>query len=798
MKKVYKLSLTLLAIICSFLFMQGNTIDTFADDSITLTIDTSNISLNLATTSSTGKFAESTPANISVSTTSTSGYTLSIASSTGSTDLTNTTDNTSKLTSISNNLTNTDFSSSSNTQYNNQWGYKPSQYVTTSGDTHTTHTNTGANAVFKPLPGQAGEILAITEQANQQNSPDTYTISMGARVNNTIPTGSYQSNAFVIMAVANKSTVPCDDTKLCVQFDGNGLTFPETDTQIERFINNVNYDSPTTIISDTKYSHTSNINDAGVQSGDYPNNLATKDVITIPGASELSATITYGTENSWDMLYVFQGEYTGTIGRNMDQASTGWLYKYMGGKNTTTTVTITIPGDTATFGFYSDSGGQYYGYYAVVTALPVRSRTLTSGEYATPAGTNAIFHGWSTAAATPGAGLPSQVEYADESEVKSKMPGNNGEEKVLYAVWQQEQEITFTKDSNVSSIEVLNSDGTTAGTITTSGQSLVLAQGNTYTLKPTHVAGYGTNAITLTSGSGTINGKEYTVGAGVATINITSKQFCAGSTIMQNLTSSTLATLLPSVGSTATVCDIRDGQNYRIGKLKDNKYWMLENLNLAGETALSASDTNVESSYISSFSTSNNLTKSGSTIVLPASSTSGFDTNNYSYVYNSGNKTNCGAEGQNTPCYSYYSWDAATLGSGRSISTDDTDAQQSICPKGWKLPTSRTTSATNWQTTSGFYALAHQYGLDSTTQTYESDNGFYTQAGPGTTPNFLLAGSYYYGSFSNGDSNGSYWSSTSYSSTGNARNLYFDSSRVSVANYSSRRYGFSVRCLASS
>ena len=238
--------------------------------------------------------------------------------------------------------------------------------------------------------------------------------------------------------------------------------------------------------------------------------------------------------------------------------------------------------------------------------------------------------------------------------------------------------------------------------------------------------------------------------------------------------------------------DSRDQQDYTIAKLADGKVWMTKNLNIAGGAALSADDTDVDSSYISSFTTSNNLTKNGDTIVLPASATAGFNSNNYSFVYNTGNNTsNCSSPG----CYSYYSWDAATLGSGRGISTDNTDAQYSICPKGWKLPTSRTTSATNWQTESDFYVLAHQYGLDSTTSTSENDNGFYTQAGPGTVPNFLLAGYYYNGSFNGGGGYGLYWSSTSSSNSNYARYLSFNSSNVNSANNYGRGSGFSVRCL---
>jgi uncharacterized protein (TIGR02145 family) len=288
------------------------------------------------------------------------------------------------------------------------------------------------------------------------------------------------------------------------------------------------------------------------------------------------------------------------------------------------------------------------------------------------------------------------------------------------------------------------------------------------------------------------------MGAGAGALTLTSKSSCVGN--MQDYNVGNIGTLLPNTGDTALLCDSRDSQAYTVGKLADGNYWMTENLNLAGGTALSADNTDVTSAYISSFTTSNNLTKSGSTIVLPASSTSGFNTDNYSYVYNSGNKTNCGAEGQNTPCYSYYSWDAATLGSGRTISTDNTDAPYSICPKGWKLPSTYNGSGTAAEATD-FRALMIGYGGSNSIQTYNSGTTptgatMYSNIGPGTTPNFLLAG-YYRGSFSSGGSDGLYWSSTSTSGTSSARYLYFGSSSVDSANYGYRDYGFSVRCLHS-
>ncbi|MBR3052060.1 InlB B-repeat-containing protein, partial [Candidatus Saccharibacteria bacterium] len=302
---------------------------------------------------------------------------------------------------------------------------------------------------------------------------------------------------------------------------------------------------------------------------------------------------------------------------------------------------------------------------------------------------------------------------------------------------------------------IAGSDTCTGGTIYTAGSTWALNQTSP------------TNTLTL-----------YAMWAVAAPGSCTDASTC-----MQTMTIANCPT------TTTTVTDARDGKSYTVAKLADGKCWMTSNLNIAGGTQLSSDDTDFDSTY--TLPTTNGWTVSDGKLVLPDSST-GFSADNYAYVNNS-NSTTCG---KNSPCYSYYSWDAATLGSGRSISTN-TDAAYSICPKGWRLPTSRTTSATNWQTTSDFYALAHQYGLDSTTSTSESDNGFYTQAGPGTTPNFLLAGYYFGGSFYDGGSYGGYWSATSGSNNTYARNLNFDSSNVYSAGNGYRRNGFGVRCILS-
>ena len=251
--------------------------------------------------------------------------------------------------------------------------------------------------------------------------------------------------------------------------------------------------------------------------------------------------------------------------------------------------------------------------------------------------------------------------------------------------------------------------------------------------------------------------------------------------------------------SITELIDTRDNSVYKVAKLKDGNIWMTENLDIAGGTALSSEDTDFDPSY--TLPTTNGWTVNNNKLILPASALSGFNTLNYAYVYNSGNKENCGASGQNTPCYSYYSWDAATLGSGRNISTNNTDAPYSICPKNWKLPTSRTVNLFDATTfdpilaaESDYYNLAINYGMTSGVWS-ESTNLFYEQAGPNTTPNFLLAGYIVNSSYSaphptSLGSAGYYWASTHLPPM-----FVFHPNLVDTAGANNYYWGLSIRCL---
>ncbi len=340
-------------------------------------------------------------------------------------------------------------------------------------------------------------------------------------------------------------------------------------------------------------------------------------------------------------------------------------------------------------------------------------------------------------------------------------------------------------------------DGTT---YTTSSATPSLTYG-THTISGTYPANYefdnwsSTGSISITSAS-TASTTMTVTGAGTLTLN--AKSSCASS-VSGTMQAFDPTKLCSTAGTSGTLTDSRGGttKSYTVAKLADGKWWMTTNLDLPGGTTVTSADSDVTTDYTLPASATknaddNNLTDTDSTQ---------FSNSSTDYVFNSGNNINCGASEQNTPCGSYYSYLAATAGTGSSVATYN-NASGSICPKGWRLPTITTSNANpqtnnNWKT-GDFYALATAYGANLESNYYDSSSAtsanFYNNAGPGTTSGFLLAGYYDYAKFYYGGSLGRYWSSTA-GSTYYAYNLNFTSSNVESARDSSRRSGFSVRCV---
>ena len=134
----------------------------------------------------------------------------------------------------------------------------------------------------------------------------------------------------------------------------------------------------------------------------------------------------------------------------------------------------------------------------------------------------------------------------------------------------------------------------------------------------------------------------------------------------------------------------------------------------------------------------------------------------------------------------------ATLGSGKSITTDGTPAPNSICPKGWKLPDNAGTKS--------FYNLLDVYYTgtitsgDPQTSSAIADEQNLMRSDP---LDFVVSGIYdrLLGTIRARTTEGTFWSSTAYSST-SARRLGSYPAGFYPQYSAYRGSGFAVRCVA--
>ena len=292
-----------------------------------------------------------------------------------------------------------------------------------------------------------------------------------------------------------------------------------------------------------------------------------------------------------------------------------------------------------------------------------------------------------------------------------------------------------------------------------------------------------------------------------------------GITTMQEMTPQICADALEN--DTVRLQDARDGKYYWIAKLADGNCWMTQNLDLelSGRTLI-PTDSDVSASWTFSGSWYNSAdgstdydaiqgwdlgeyVKTSPTATTFCASytdlsecTSQFtqvtsSMTPYTEAVNEGKAPadNVAVSGNNYDAHylvgNYYSWPAATAGSGNNVSSSG-DATDSICPANWRLPLS---SSTYNETPGSFYYLLNQYGLTSSATSGNNNIA--------TSPlYFVRSGAVYPGSFLDAGSDGHYWSERAYSSN-RAYELHVLSPGVVPSRNTADRYlGYSVRCVA--
>ena len=126
--------------------------------------------------------------------------------------------------------------------------------------------------------------------------------------------------------------------------------------------------------------------------------------------------------------------------------------------------------------------------------------------------------------------------------------------------------------------------------------------------------------------------------------------------------------------------DSRDNKQYKVARLKDGNCWMQQNLALDGGRTLTPTNSNVSSDVTLPANVVNNTT-SVYTAMQIVSQLSGYDGN-------------------------YYNWCAATVSGDCSKAT--TEQTNSVCPKGWRLPSN-----------SGNPSFNHLFSLYNLQTTYD-------------------------------------------------------------------------------
>ena len=224
------------------------------------------------------------------------------------------------------------------------------------------------------------------------------------------------------------------------------------------------------------------------------------------------------------------------------------------------------------------------------------------------------------------------------------------------------------------------------------------------------------------------------------------------------------------IGANTTLIDIRDDQLYTVAKLKDNRCWMIDNLNLGDidnhplkTNTLNSTNTNVNTE-ISTETFNSWKSPNGPHTYTEAKyvSISGFDTTS---------QTSYGT------LYNYCAASAGTYCTPGS--TDIGNAKYDLCPTGWRIPT------LTYDNNGEFGELYTYYDSHAKMRTSLFDGGAALR----------FAEMFRDGTISGQRANGSYWSSTSIDDGVNMKYLLVAWSTI-VFSANGRTDGYSIRCIA--
>ena len=501
---------------------------------------------------------------------------------------------------------------------NNTWGYNLTEGTT-------------AGTTYSALPTTNTTPTQTKDTSDTNSANDTYTLSLGAKVDSTIPSGTYTSTLTVAVVAEPRAITYIQDLTLSecqAQASDADVTVKDKRDDNEytvRYINGACWMTQNLRLSSgrTLTSADSNV----TQDWSFP-------TTQLDGNSDSSFTepqTTISSDTSYGGYYNYCAASAGTVCNDatteqdatQDICPRGWRLPTL----------------------YEMSGVTSY----TSAFSPVYSGVYGHGSlYGT--GSNGIW--WSATADSRS--YQHYLFYSSGSLNTNSVAKSFGLS--VRCIRSNLGTLTINFDGN----------GSTGGS--TASQQIIA--GNTASLNANGFTRTGyvfTGWNTAANGSGTsyADGADYTVApaTGNATITLYAQwkelvNLLDDVTYMQDLTAAQCSG--SSDGVTATLIDRRDNNSYTIAKISDT-CWMTQNLRLSGGRTLTSADSNVTQDW--SFPTTQLDGNSDPSYTEPQTTIS-----------------------SNTSYGGYYNYCAASAGTVCNNTTAQ-DATQDICPKGWRLPT---------------------------------------------------------------------------------------------------------------
>ena len=658
---------------------------------------------------------------------------------------------------------------------------------------------------YHAIPAEYTKVASFASSTDATTG-SSFKSTYAAYVSQGQPADTYTGKVkYTVVHPANE--MPIGEDRVRIEYDGNGLTFPNGASK--NVVEYANVCSPIDgyVSSDFEEYKTSNIGAGGIQNSGYSSEENIDKFISFQDADMLMVEMEYSISADTARIEVYS---------QVDNDINYYIYSET--ENLSGTKNFLVKGNEFNLYFYSWSEpqvGNDLGLY--IKVYPVYYEQQSGTSFSTVGETC----GWQAISGTYAETTTwNDYWYSDADEYRVYFHNENDVLNYLNESTLPLLGTTFNLYANYPYIVSYNGNNASDGSMVGFNNGVTSQAGEIRLIAPNfYKTGYGF-AGWSTKSSATVNGNDKVYGPNETIIAsdlsydsnhnaILYAVWVQSSGNLQSFSSSQCSSM--SVGDVIALSDSRDNNTYAVGKLADEKCWMLENLRLEHTADITTSNTQshngsfggvfnglAEPEFSFYGTTPNSLytTDSSSTSLeiitgsnqmyrIPRYNNDNLQLNSISFSGVTLTPTPFDIRGsnKNTQWYGYgnsYNWPAAVADTGEHTVNGEI-VMTSICPSGWRLPTGGPSS--------DFTGLSTALGGSDTVVQDEAAT-ILSRKFASYPNNYVMSRSYGIG----GDYI-SLWSATNYNNT-NAYNMYIQGNGyLDPSGRNSKNNGRIIRCV---